>query len=239
MSTLQEIKAKVQQAGTPTPVAEGAIDHVKMSKLGALFTVGWKQQMLLAGRLFQARVGTLTAGASMALVVGGGNGTVIDADQPELIIGVDAGYYLIPVDVRCSVQSDSDADADLQEIVLFADRTQAPLSATAMASAVIHTPLNMLDIDSAPAFPGRCWVQATADIDDPITSIILDYVTFRQIQDASATGSSPMLRMEYKPESPHIIKGPCQVLLCWGGVVAVNGFGIVEVAVVPDSWIEA
>ena len=108
-----------------------------------------------------------------------------------------------------------------------------------MASAVLHTPINMLDIDSAPAFPGRCWVQATADITDPVTSQILDFVTFRQIMDATATGSSPSLRMDYKPDPPTILKGPCQVVLCWGGTEAVNGLAIVTVAAVPDSWIEA
>ena len=231
---ITDIKAQVAQV-TPVVVGEGDMGYAKMTKLGAMFSADWRTQLLLAGLVYQARVGTITAGADPVGVVGGGNGTTIDSDQPELVIGVDAGYYLIPIDARVAVQSDCDADAELTEIVLFADRTNAPVTATEAASGTVTTPVNMLD--GGAAFPGRCYTGCTADITDPVTSQILDYVTFL-LQSVNTTGMvpAPIIRMDYKPDVPTILAGPCQLILCWGGTAASKGIGIVTVAAVPSSY---
>lgn len=229
---ITDIKAAAAQV-TPVVTGEGDMGYPKMTKLGALFTSDWKQQLLLAGKIFQARVGTVTAGGAPAGVTGGGNSTTINSDQPELVIGVDSGYYMIPLDVKCQIRGDCDADTEILEIVLFADRTQAPV--TTNASGTVHAPVNMLD--GAGDFPGRCWIQSTGDITDPVTSQILDYVAF-QLSSVDTTGvvPHPIVRMDYEPEVPTILAGPCQVVLCWGGSAAATGIGIVSVAVVPASY---
>lgn len=230
---ITDIKAEVRQTATVL-VGEGDDASPKMTKLGAMFNADWKTQLLMAGLAWQARVGSAIAGSAASLVLGGGSGTTTDSDQPELVIGVDAGYFLIPIDCKCAIQGNFIAQSDKAEILLFADRSAAPVDATGAASGVLHTPINMLD--GGGAFPGRCWVQCTGDITDPVTSQILDYVTFQQTINASAAGSSPILKMDYQPAVPTVLAGPCQVVLCWGGTSGMSGLGVITVAAVPASY---
>lgn len=229
---ITDIKAKVAQV-TPVVTGEADLDYVKMTKLGAMFTAGWRTQLLLAGKVWSVEVGDVAADGDVDLLTGGGNGTTIDMDQPELVIGVDAGYYLIPLEARCSIQADNDADLSEANIVLFADRAAAPV--TTNASGTLFTPINMLD--GAGAFPGRAWVGSTGDITTPVTSQILDYVTQQTSSiDTTTVVAHPIIKMEYLPDSPPILAGPCQVVLCWGATKAALGIGIVVVAAVPTSY---
>jgi len=229
---ITDIKAKAAQV-TPVVTGEADMDYLKMSKLGAMFTADWRMQLLLAGMVWSTEVGSVSAGADVSLVTGGGNGDVIDLNQPELVIGVDAGYYLIPLEVRCCVQGDLDADTEEINIVLVADRTAAPV--TTNASGTLETPVNMLD--GGPYFPGRAWSGSTADITGPVTDQILDFVTC-QMSSIDSTGvvAIPIIKMEYIPEVPPILAGPCQIVLCFGGTAAVTGMGIIVVAAVPTSY---
>ena len=54
----------------------------------------------------------------------GGNGTVIDSNQPELAVGTPAGYYHIPLGFTAACKVDLDADAEEGSIILFGDTTQ-------------------------------------------------------------------------------------------------------------------
>ena len=230
---ITDIKAKAVQV-TPVVTGEGDMDNPKMTKLGALFTADWRQQLILAGLAWSAKVGGITASADILPVVGGGNGTVIDTGQPEFIIGVPAGYYLIVMEASCAVYN-IPASAGITNIVLFADRTMSPVEAS--VSATLQTPVNLLD--GAATFPGTCYSAYTTDITAPICSELLDYVC-AQAGGASSAASggltSQALKMDYKPLAPSILAGPCQVELAFGGTVATSGMGIVKVAVVPVSY---
>lgn len=229
---MANIKLKVAQV-TPVVVGEGDMTEVKGTTLGALFTADWKQQLVLAGLAWQVDVGTVTASADIAPVTGGGNGTVIDFDQPELVVGVDAGYYLIPLEGRCSIQADNDADLSEGNIILVGDRTQAPV--TTNASGTLATPVNMLD--GAAAFPGRAWTGSTGNITTPVASQILDFVTAQaSTMDSTGMVSNPVIKMDYVPSVPTILAGPCQVVMCYGGTKAAVGIGSVVVACVPSSY---
>ena len=91
-----DIKTKVAQV-TPVVTGEGDIGYPKMSKIGDLFTADFRTQLLAAGLCWQAHIGDVTSGADVAPKLGGGSGTVVDNKQPELVIGVDAGFYQIPL----------------------------------------------------------------------------------------------------------------------------------------------
>ncbi len=229
---MANIKAKVAQV-TPAVVGEGDFTEVKSTKLGALFTADWKQQLVLAGLAWQVDVGTVTASGDIAPVTGGGNGTTIDFDQPELAIGVDAGYYLIPLEARCAIQVDNDADVSEGNIILIADRSAAP--PTSNASATTAAPVNMLD--GAASFPGRAFTGSTGNITTPVASQILDFVTAQaSTMDSTGMVSSPVVKMDYVPSTPTILAGPCQVVMCFGGTKAAVGIGSVVVACVPASY---
>ena len=232
---MANIKAKARQVA-PEVAGEGDLDYLKSTKLGALFTADWRQQLIAAGLAWTAHVGALTASADIVPVVGGGAGTAIDSAQPELIIGVDAGYYLIPMEAHVAIYAHGVTDKSIQNIVLFADRTTAP-QAVAGASSTACTPLNLLD--GAPgAFPGRARQAISGDLTvAPIMDELLDYVCNQSL---AATGSATAvgLKMDYVPTAPTIIAGPCQVVLCYGATNAsgASGMGVVKVAVVPASY---
>lgn len=228
---ITDIKAKTVQV-TPVVTGEGDMDYAKMTKLGALFTADWRQQLILAGRVWSAKVGGVTASADILPVVGGGVGTTIDIDQPELVIGVPAGYYMICVEAMCAVYNIPQS-AGITNIVLFADRTAT--CADTGVSSTITVPVNLLD--GGPTFPGTCFTAGSANIAaTPVCDELLDYETMDTAGIAASGQSTMSLKMDYKPEAPSILKGPCQVVLCFGGIQATSGMGVVKVAVVPESY---
>ncbi len=228
---IANVKATASQV-TPAVTGEGNMGFPKMTKLGALFTADWKHQLTVAGLVWSAHVGGITTSGDIVSVVGGGNGTTIDTDQPELTIGVPAGYYMIPVEAHCAVYNDPIGDNAITNIVLFADRTMSPVEAA--ISATVVTPVNLLD--GGAAFPGTAYKACTANLTTaPVCSEILDY---KGNQLGTTTGGSSILQlaMDYLPDAPSILAGPCQVVMCWGGVSATNGMGVIKVAVVPVSY---
>jgi len=230
---MSNIKAKARQV-TPEVSGEGDLDYLKSTKLGALFTADWKQQLILAGLAWSAKVGGITASADILPVVGGGNGTVIDTGQPEFIIGVPSGYYMIVLEASCAVYN-IPTSAAITNIVLFADRTMSPVEAS--VSATLQTPVNLLD--GGATFPGTCYSAYTTDITAPICSELLDYVCSQDGGASSAASgglTSRQIKMDYKPLAPSILAGPCQVELAFGGTAATSGMGVVKVAVVPASY---
>jgi hypothetical protein len=225
------IQALVRQYDPPL-LNEGNEKQVRQSRMGELFTANWKTSLLLAGRLWGITVGTITAGGDVAPVTGGGAGTTVDQDQPEVVIGVDAGYYLVPVSVRVSAHVDIDADADDGDIIVAVDRSAAvPTSVTG----TIETPANQLD--GGPAFPGRAFSAVTADITDPTVDEILDSEHIQGGQSGNGAYTT-VLKMNYEPEVPDLIAGPCGLYVYWGGVAAVKAIANIVVAAIPDTWVK-
>ena len=232
-----DILAKVDQI-PPSVLSEGDMEDVRQTKLGQLFTADWKMRLLLAGKIWKTQIGAITAGNAITKIVGGGNGTVMDMEQPEIIVGVPSGYFLIPISCTCVVDSDADAPDDFMEILLILDRTQnAPTTATA----TVDTPVNLLD--GGGAFPGLAWTAVTADIEDPVYSELLDYATYETtavvMAGTSANEDDAMdstLRMDYEPIVPSIGAGPCSIVLMYDGTVATSGIAQLTFAAVPTSW---
>lgn len=222
-----------------SPVSNGQAEAaLKATLLGQQYVADWQYLLAAAGRLYRMTIGGITAGGDVSLVTGGGAGTVIDTDQPEGIIGLDVGNYLIPVEVVVSCRVDLDADAEVGDIILFADRTQAPPTSV---TGTIETPENQLD--GGAAFVGRAFSAITADITDPVDSEVLDYENVRAaefVSNGTATnltnGIVVKLKMHYQPSRPNLIAGPCSLVVCWGGTAAVTGIASVLVGVVPASW---
>lgn len=225
-------KAKAVQV-TPVVTGEGDLDYNKMTKLGALFTADWRQQLILAGLAYTVKIGGVTTSADILPILGGGSGTVIDAAQPELIVGVDAGYYMIVMEAMCSAYN-IPTSAAITNIILYADRGFAP-GVDQSVSATIATPINMLD--GGGVFPGRAWGNASGDLAiSPICDELLDYVS-NDTGGIAASGQSTMtLKMDYKPLAPSIIAGPCMIALCFGGTAATTGCGNIKFACVPTSY---
>ncbi len=234
MSSLQEIKANVNQM-PPDVLTEGNVEMPAISKLGELFTADWKQRLIRAGLAWQVQVGGITAGADILPVLGGGNGTTMDTDQPELCVGVPSGYYLIVMEAHVATYAHSVTDKTINTILLFADRTQS-IADTGAASSTAVTPVNLLD-----GAPGQGTPLAekayTADVTDPVCSEILDFACNEGYVSATPGTAIQGLKMDYVPQAPTILAGPCQVVLCWGSTNAsgASGMGSIKVGVVPAA----
>jgi len=225
--------AKVQQQ-YPALTGDGNRTDLISTRAGQLFTAGWETELILAGYGYNTHVFGITAGADVLLVVGGGAGTVVNTDLPEMIVGTPTGYFHIPLSFRATVQADHDADADEANIILFADQTKTAPS-TATATALTITPL----MDGGRTSVSSGWHTCnTDDITDPVCTQLLGYATNQAAQvDASSTAVSS-LRLDYEPDYPVLLKGPCSVVACWGGTAALTGACTYCWAEVPISRYE-
>ncbi len=207
---------------------------LRSTRVGQLFTAGWKENLLLAGVCYRMTVGGITPGGDVALITGGGAGTIVDQDQPEFGIGVAEGFFLIPISVKVAAQVDLDADGEEGNIIVATDRAA---SIPAGPTATRETPDNLLD--GGGAFPGVAFSAFTGNITDPTVSEVLDYETVQ----ASAGGTpatllTERLVMNYAPEIPSLLLGPASFYGYWGGTAAVAAIASIVFASVPAAWFE-
>ncbi len=182
----------------------------------------------------------VTVGAFSTGIVGGGAGTVLDLDQPELAIGVPAGYFIRPIFVSVSVQPGiTTADSDEVDAMIGVD-SLGLWSGDGTSTA--ENPSNMrTDLDKGSAC--RVGSAFTADMTttpgnggsaaDPVIDLEIDHATIT-MNFGDATGiSGHEAKILYQPNYPLYLVGPCTFLAYWGGTIAtVGGFATV-------MWVEA
>jgi len=230
------VKAKAEQFDV-TVTASGDDGYLAMSKIGQLFTADWKTRLVLAGKVYRMSVGTLTGDGGLSRVTGGGSGTVIDLDEPEIVISVQAGHYLIPIEILVASLQDQDANADLGEIIACVD-----VSAGVTTGGTAGTAYNLLD--GGPAFPGYFGHTVTSAITNPVNEHLLAAVTASAsefVSNGTATnltnGVITNLTLHYEPSFPQFFAGPCQLCVYWGGTTAATAIASVVVAAIPTSWV--
>ena len=183
----------------------------------------WKQRAILQGRGFHVDVGAFSTP-----IVGGGNGTVIDQDQPEAMISVPSGTSIIPVRVSVQIQPGlAVTDLDENEILVAADISQASDGTGTMTT---ETALKM--------FVGQgstlctCYSAFTADTTAPVVGMELARkVETMDLLGSPANGWGHVVDLLYTPDPAPVLVGPCMLLVYWGGTVALSGFAQIE-------WIE-
>src|SRR5690348_16773523 len=67
----------------------------RASRDGTLAAISWRQMLVLEGRCYHVDVGSVSTP-----IVGGGNGTVIDPEQPEFSLSIPSGTSIMPLGVR-------------------------------------------------------------------------------------------------------------------------------------------
>lgn len=226
------LRGKAKQIGREVLTDDG-VDNVAMTRAKQLFVADWKTELILAGYGYGISIGDLAnGGADVALITGGGAGTVIDSDQPEMAVGVPSGYFLIPLFFQLSAKVDIDADAEIGNIALFADTTQN-IPVPIAASSTVKTPVPLLGGGAASAAFAQTTV--SADITDPVCSMALGYWTTRGSEVTAAGESMVTLNALYNPDFPQIFKGPCSIISCFGGTAAVTAGGCFMWAEVPAA----
>lgn len=183
----------------------------------------------------------VTVGAFSTGIVGGGNGTVLDLDQPELVIAIPTNLVVRILRAEIVVQGGiSTADSDETEALLGVDSLGYW---TVDGTSTAENPSNLnsrLDKGSA------CKVGSafTADMTttprnggtaaDPVIDIELARVVETADQGGTAANVAYRgIRLEYQPLIPPWLEGQCSIVGYWGGTIAtVGGYAVVQ-------WVEA
>ena len=233
MSLSSDVKLLSQQA-YPRVDQDGVQSQIQQSVLGEIFTADWKQRLLRAGFLYRLTVGTITVDVNVARVTGGGDGTFIELEQPEIGIGVPAGYFLIPVEIKIGCQVHLNSDNDDASIIATTDRTQNIPSLSGITH-VAEVPVNMLD--GQRSFPGTAISAVETDLTTPVVSEILDYETIKGSAAGTVASLSAIhLKMNYQPLVPSVVAGPCAIYAYWGGQAGVGAIATVVFGCVPSSY---
>ncbi len=195
---------------------------------GAQYVADWKQGLVFEGRVFVANVGSFSTP-----IVGGGNGTILDLDQPEFILSIPSGTSVIPLRVAIQTQTPLLAtDADESEILLAVDTGFA-----AVADGTKTTPTIYGLRTDKPVIPQCVFTSAyTADVTDPVITVELARsVVVGDVQGTPATALWTKNELVYEPAQSPVIVGPAMLIGYWGGTVATPGFAEVVWAELPTA----
>ena len=218
---------KAAQTGGVAIAGENDQVQARGTRDGALFTAPWIQGLILEGRCYMIQVGALTTP-----IQGGGAGTIVDLDQPEVNIGVPSGTTILPfridVQVECSA---TEADNEISEIIIGFDR----LATNAGGTFTDETAVN-LRTDNP-----------NASLCDPNSAYTVNQTTEPTVIELARRQRQPIvygtptvhedtaLHLLYEPLYSQAIVGPAQLLVYWGGVAAVSGYAQVFWAELPTT----
>lgn len=195
--------------------------------LNASLVADWKQALVARGFGWVVDVGTLTTP-----IVGGGNGTVLDLEQPELAINVPSGYAMVPlrISVECQLGLQT-TDSHESEIWIGFDRTQVHTAGTSTA----ETPGNMRSDITATA-PFTAYSAYTGDgVAAPVITTLARRQGLTDVQGTAATVNVYEFDLVYEPLNPPMIIGPAHIAVYFGGDIAVSGFAQAMVLAFPSS----
>ncbi len=195
--------------------------------LGAALAADWRQALIARGFGWNVQVGELTTP-----ITGGGAGTVLDLEQPELAINVPSGYAMIPLRIHVETQVGlQTTDAHENEIVIGFDRTQIQTAGTSTA----ETPANMRS-DITSGAPFTVFSAYTADgVAAPLITELDRAQAQVVVQGTAATLNLYQFDLLYEPLHPPIIIGPAHIAVYYGGSIALPGFIQASVIAVPAS----
>ena len=217
-----EIRANAAQYSNVPNGADGFPVDVRATRDGSLSTADWLQLKCMEGRVFQVDVGDFSTP-----IVGGGNGTILDADQPEYAMAVPTGTTIILNRVAVQCQTPQIAtDADEAEILVIIDKD---IAYAGTGTATAETPLS-IRTDQKRTSVCTCKSAFTADITVAPTA---DIELARKVITGDVNGTAAnalwgVLDLVYEPKVPPIIVGPATVCVYWGGTVATSGFAQIQ-----------
>lgn len=223
---MSDMRIAVPQ-GTGYRALEGTFD-------GAAFMADWRQKLILEGRGFIVNVGALTTP-----ITGGGNGTVLDAEQPEFVVSVPSGTAILPfrVAVQCQLPLIA-ADSDESEILIAVDRTQTVSGGTATAETIFN-----LRTDNSRSSACTATSAYTADMTSPASPTLgIELARAQRVGDVQGTAANALwseLSCLYEPQVVPVLMGPCALIGYWGGTVATTGFAQIMWVEIPSTWVTA
>lgn len=183
---------------------------------------------------------SVTVGAFSTGIVGGGDGTILDQDQPEFAIGVPAGYCIRPIYIDIVVKGGiATTDADETEALIAVDSLGVWFGDGTVTN---ENPSNLrTDLDKGSlchvgsAFTGNMTTSPGGGV--AAAAPVLDMELARTLESndqagAVASAAYRIIKLVYEPDHPPFLVGPCTLLGYWGGTRAtIEGFAIVQ-------WVE-
>ena len=235
---ITDIKARARQLNV-SPAGDGDLDYLRMTRAGQLFTADWKYNLVAAGLMYRVTLGAAADDADVTAIVGGGNGTVPDIEQPEIIVMANTNR-LIPIALEMDIWSDTDAPDDYIHSLLFADRTTGVQAVTG----TLEYPANQ--VDGAGDCTATVYSAVTADLttvpaSDEILSSFRKEVTAVVMNGTAANEDDAIIsniQHIWHAQWPDVLASPCSIVYTFAGTLACTGIGSLVFAEVPDSWFE-
>ena len=218
------VKGTGQQTTAIQRLSEGADVYLRALRDGTMIAADWKQAAVMGGYGFHSQVGAFGVGAT-----GGGTGSIIDIDQPELLISIPNGTAVLPLRFTVAVVPGAMNQAtDETEILIAVDQDKAD---DASGTAASRTPSNLNTLCGKTSV---CTV--TSEYTTNTTAPVLDLELAHAVIVADTDGTPANfvwseLNLLYEPEVPPIINGPAMILVYFGGTVNATGF-------ISASWLE-
>jgi hypothetical protein len=229
----------IQLLGNQTNVnyaAEGGLVTGRSTRDGAAFSAPWVTSLVMQGKVFQALVGSF-----LTPVVGGGAGTIPDADQPEFGLIAPSGITVVPLSIVVQAEPGlSTTDSHYSLISASADLTgTASYAGSTFANTI--TPVNLL---TGCGVASLCTVK-TVGSGNMTTSPTESYVfkkasLLTDVQGTAATVNLQSLVLDWNinKEIPVFIKGGGNgIFVYWGGSIAMNAYAQVIWAEIPTSYV--
>jgi len=203
------------------------------SLLGGALVADWRMALIARGLGWHVSVGESTTP-----IVGGGNGTVFDAEQSELSISIPSGYAMIPLRIAVEVQIGlQTTDSHENEIIIVADR--AAVSTASGSTGTVETPMNMRT-DLATTCPLTCVSANTSDHGTPTVSAELARrQALTDLQGIAANMMVTVFDLVYEPLHPPVFIGPAAVYTYFCGSIAPSGFIQASFLAIPSTLLTA
>lgn len=179
----------------------------------------------------------VTVGSFSTPITGGGAGTVLDADQPELVIDVPNGFAACIFEAHIQLQPPLIAsDSDECDCVIGLDRTA--VSGATASNGTVETPINYrTDITAGCPLSVVSAVTTNLSAGPTVSAELQREQLFGDVQGTAANAIYHHARLDYMPRVPLWAIGPATFFAYWGGTVATTGFAQVSVCAIPASKI--
>lgn len=196
--------------------ADGVRVPIRAFRDGSLVNVDWKQALVGEGIVHKVTIGSLTT----PIRGGGGAGTIVDIDKPDVGLNVPAGKTIIPlkIDLQMLVTAMT-TDADEAEAFFAVQRNDTVVPVTTF---VTETPYNALtslaDTSGINFYSGMQSdvVMTTSGIDpSPTFDLARMFINYETITEVGV--KSNRFDLTYRADPGDILEGPACLLGYWGG----------------------
>ncbi len=226
------IKAKARQDSAVSRVSESGEVYARANRDGSLVIADWKQALIMEGRGFFAKIGSLTTPIAVA-----GSANVVDADRPDWLLGIPKGTSILPfeIDMQMKPTSATNDNNELDMLIAVDQDTMQPESTG--SSTTGYRPYNLNTLHSNAS---KCYFNITFSgtmTTSAVTDIELAHVT-KIFELHTSVGEIWMeFALHYEPKTCPIINGPANIIGYAGSTKGAAMFHQVKWIELPTSLV--